>query len=286
MEVLEDIAALQAALEERDVERVRTAIIQQLQRTWSEETEQALQEALEALDGQAITDETIAQMQGQLRASLGPRFARLQSEMLTSAFEAANLIGKQQAGVDIEIAFGFEDRRAINAVTENSTFWIGNHYDRDVQGRVRKVAEDLLEEGAGAFRTGRRFAEEFGEEFNKSQNYWDLLGTVTTTRSRSFGQLQSLIDAGAEAVEIDAVIDHRTSDICEAADGIVIPIDAIRGQRDSLLEADDPTAWKEIAPWPSDDEAKDWGTEDFIENGVMIPPLHGHCRSGLVIAER
>jgi len=81
------------------------------------------------------------------------------------------------------------------------------------------------------------------------------------------------------------VIDRRTSEICRTMDGAVIPIDRLAGHRDTLLnETTTPEEWKEVAPWPTAEQAETWTQEQFIENGVMIPPLHGHCRSGIVIA--
>jgi hypothetical protein len=115
-------------------------------------------------------------------------------------------------------------------------------------------------------------------------------------RSRNFGKIGGFVDAGFSYVEVVAVMDERTSTICQGLNGRQIPVADCNAQRLKIMQSTSPTDIKELAPWPnvatltgeSDPEKaiaviQGMTTEQIVqEAGVAIPPYHFHCRTTLV----
>jgi hypothetical protein len=157
-----------------------------------------------------------------------------------------------------------------------------------VQRRIQSVSGEALRDGLGAFRSGRQFAESrLGQQFSKSQSYWELLSNATATRTRELAHIDGFVQAGVEEVEINAVLDSRTSCICRTLDGTRIPVEALAEFKGEMLATDDPTEIKEeVSPWLECSRVrslKAQGPEALADAGVVAPPFHGHCRSTLSV---
>jgi hypothetical protein len=64
--------------------------------------------------------------------------------------------------------------------------------------------------------------------------------------------------------------------------GRIIPVSRCVDQRDELMAAKDPEDVKTISPWVSAESIKGKSIGSIMDKGVIMPPLHFHCRSTMV----
>jgi hypothetical protein len=107
----------------------------------------------------------------------------------------------------------------------------------------------------------------------------------------------SLEEAGVEEYEFRAVMDQRTSRICRELNGRVFSVPRVMNVVRQALDGP-PSAIESVAPWPTfDAERNDFfiqtgdrrsylggqSEEWLADHGVALPPLHGNCRSVIVL---
>lgn len=118
----------------------------------------------------------------------------------------------------------------------------------------------------------------------KTVPYWRVVANAAASRAYHYGIVKSGQAAGRRYFQYHAVLDAKTSDVCWALHGTQWPLaDAI-----SLMErvaAAEPEEVKDIAPWKT---MKD--IEPFMNSpiglqamGVIVPPIHGNCRSTIIL---
>jgi hypothetical protein len=114
-----------------------------------------------------------------------------------------------------------------------------------------------------------------------------LAGTVRN-QATNFGLLESFAEAGVKRYRIAAVLDQRTTVICQMMDGREFEVSTGRRIANARMDADDPDAARAAAPWlsPAQVEALpnfETSPEEALANaGVAVPPFHGHCRTTVV----
>lgn len=118
----------------------------------------------------------------------------------------------------------------------------------------------------------------------KSVPYWRVVANAAASRAYHYGLVKSGQAAGRRYFQYHAILDSKTSDVCWTLHGTQWPLaDAI-----SLMEriaAAEPEEVKDIAPWKTMADL-----EPFLNSplglqgmGVVVPPLHGNCRSTIIL---
>jgi len=115
------------------------------------------------------------------------------------------------------------------------------------------------------------------------KNYFGLAASIQVSRLSAFGFLAEAADAGILNYRIDAVLDERTCEVCRQMDGWVFPVEAGMALAQQIMDTDDPDTLKSIAPFYAQNKAslaalKGYATEDFINEGMSLPPFHPLCR--------
>lgn len=291
MELPPEERAEAAAREQARAEEVAASLSALFLGAWDRNTdeaaaalEDAIQEATlaESDAGEEITDSEVQRLIGQLRPFLSQNMQQEVSDGLRQGIEASYTIGQETISVEAAVSVSVKDRQLKNFLQDNATFWIGNHYDQQVQERIQEAADNVLstDEGTlGRRKAAQKFRETFEGEFQKSESYWQLLANDVTTKSREFGRVEGMVKAGIEEYAIDAILDRRTSDICRFLDGKVFEVEDAVEQRERFIEADEPQAIKEISPWLEADEIVDLSVDELAARGMLLPPFHGNCRS-------
>lgn len=133
--------------------------------------------------------------------------------------------------------FGVIPAKALRWVKARALALAGS-VDQDLHDSVRTVLLDAV----GGKLTPEETAAKIQRVIGSTESRARLIGVTEATASFNQGRLAMFADAGVDYLLFTAVLDERTSDICESRDGL-------------LLAADDPAV---------------------PEN---TPPLHGNCRS-------
>lgn len=184
---------------------------------------------------------------------------------------------------DAALRFTVQDEAAIDWLGQETPFWIGQHYDEDLSGVIRRIARDQgLVDGLDVREVGAAFQRILGGTYARTEAYWNLLATNATTRARNFGFVGTADAAGMTEAEVVSVLDGRTSQICRVLNGTVYRVPDLMAQREAMIGAT-PEEAKEIAAWRKAEDVEGATVEQLVAMGVAIPPYHGNCRTILTV---
>ena len=257
---------------------------------WDNQTRSLLMDCLaeaRALGGaQKTTDEDLNRIEKKAAQYLGEDLVkaarRPMSEMVFNTYDH----GKKMISLDFSLKA--PDLAAIDLLCNDNLFWICQSYDRIVSDRLRRSLWAYYETGAKRLELAEHLEETLGQIVEpKIQGYFQLLADHWVARTNELGRVAGYEDAGIEYVQVVAVLDSRTTQICRSMHGRVIPVRALGRQRDRILEASrrhDIGAMKRAQPLFNDDSKVPAlaRTSALIDAGVALPPYHFRCRTTTV----
>lgn len=197
--------------------------------------------------------------------------------------------GYESTNLGLNFEFNKVDKEAIYWLgrTDIGQYWIGDGYSKQLNKKLEKLTEKMLQQGLGRVNAGQFLSDYFNEEYPRTKNYWELMSEHLITRSREFGRLSSYEKAGIQFIKINAIKDSRTSEICWNLHGRILPVSKLTAQRDKLMSSGSVDEVKKIAPWYNIKQVlaliKDVPSNKLPE-GIGLPPYHGFCRTTTVIA--
>lgn len=256
---------------------------------WSGATKAVTRRATQALlerDGELSKSE----MQGILDAIAGEidaNFVEPASQpipkFMTGGYKKAKRSVKSKFSLPVN--WSATDDVSVKWLADHHIFWIGNYYDKQVSGALAREIGRGLEQGLGREAIGNQLAAFFNNYPGVPQrpdSYWRGLAANGMNRARNFGLVEAYVEIEVRALEIVAVMDERTSDICREMNGRIIPIGSAVGQRNRMMRAQSPEDVKQIAPWVGASQVRGRNLGDILNLGVILPPYHWHCRSTFV----
>lgn len=179
-------------------------------------------------------------------------------------------------------SFSLVDERSMDWIRKNTMYWVGQHYDEHLSEGIAKIGEAVLKDGMDRATAAAFFQKNLGKTFKRSRVYWDLLSNHVVNRTREFGRVGAYQTAKIKYLKIRAIMDHRTSLICQELNGKIIPVSHAIKTRDAIINAKDPESVKEISPWHSDKEVRQkyigMNPKDYPDH-FGLPPYHGRCRT-------
>lgn len=226
----------------------------------------ALQRALKALDeelGEPLADAILASS----RAVLNTSYRSGTTEILVTRAWRLNQT----------------DRRAMEWLAKDFTYWVGQYHGDSVSRTLREALEPALADGLTRAKAAKLLAEALAPVAARSRAYWENLANHVTTRARTFGQVEGLVRAGATHYRIVAVLDHRTSPVCRVMHGKTFAVAQAVKLRDRLMAAKDPEAVKAISPWLREAQIEKLSATALARRGFCLPPFHFACRTTLQI---
>lgn len=262
------------------------AFVELLLTEWARATKKTIKEAIAGVLARSgeITQREAQKVLREIGTGVVDKFkpavGKAMPDLMRQSYKAPR--DKTLRKLRIKLAWNQVDDGAVEWLTEHHLYWVGNYYDKHVSGVLATLMNDGLSHGLGRADIGKEL-KEFFDDYpgvpNRPDSYWRGFAANSMNRSRGFGLLRSY--EAAEIVEfiIDAVMDERTSAICRALNGKVIPIAKAVDQRDKMMAAENPEDVKAIAPWPKLDAVRGASTAALVAQGVAMPPYHFHCRT-------
>jgi hypothetical protein len=221
----------------------------------------------------------------ELITNLGSRLGTdIVGEMNNPTFQTVDEIyfNEFKAIAGTATSFSLTDVKAINWIKKNTMYWVGQHYDDHLSESIAKIGETILEEGMDRATAAAFFQKNLGKVFSRSRVYWDLLSNHVVNRTREFGRTGGYQAARIEYLKVRAIMDHRTSLICQELNGKIISVKKAIKTRDAIINAKDPETVKEVAPWHSEKEVREkfigMNPKDYPDH-FALPPYHGRCRT-------
>ena len=274
-----------------------------LNNAWKKEIKEAARFSIQALadipQGDRTSEKTINKVIEIINSNLGQDFAAEVNKdtktFIQKSFEFGLKDVRKQVGSGISIGiYGLEQQGLVNTFTEQSVFWVGEHFNGDISGKFTDALTDAMRRGYTQEMLADRLKIEFQDLGKQSAYYWQGLAEHTALRVREFGRLEGYQRAGATHYRLINPMDERTSEICYAlisqnkryplADAIqvrdqmmTIDLDNIESAREQL---------KALAPWVKDSQIiRNEKDEPIAVSGAHtpFPPFHWKCRTETVI---
>jgi len=222
--------------------------------------------------------------------------------------------------LDIALELTKVDQQIIQHAASSQGLFVrdalGNRLD-SFDAKARSIVANGLEQGLGR----EAIAGDLGSaltEVARADSYWKLIASTFANRSRTYGQLRSYEDAEVDAYVFQSVLDSKTSEICrfmhgrtfsvkralnryalsasKGAEGVVDVMPWVSGgtdddgnsvlyfkrgdQRVTVAQVDEP-AEGEVDERGS--YSKELSNDELEASGVTVPPLHGYCRSTILL---
>ena len=234
-----------------------------------------------------------------LRAGAHPDLTRIQDE-LSKISDAMQTIGNDMepkareiisASMEAGSEAGGEDQAAFNASLAKEAvkrgillafvFYANQFFRRFQLERLQGAINDVLNPETKNTVLDTRYMNRVLTETKFPLAYGKILANNAVQRSYNYGWLVTEQAAGTRVFIFRAVIDKRTSQICRSLNGRKFYVaDALR-LIERATDPNNPTAAVEVTGWFRAEDVSDLTTQQLVAAGVMVPPLHPHCRSRL-----
>ncbi len=271
------------------VERLKTA----LSKCWDAQVREFLLSSLTEAETLGLMERPdpseLARIEERASSYLGEGLKEAARRPVIEAGHGAYLTGKR--AVDVDFSLTQPDTNALALLEDQALSWVRDSYENNISAELNAAIKEYFERGQTRIQLSDNLEELLARTKRpRMMGYFDLLADHITTRIGEMGHVSGYEEAGVESVEVVAVLDDRTSEICRHMHGRIIPVRALSDQRDLLLDAakrHDFEATKRAQPMLSGSKAMNIlamdRTSDIIgTGGVALPPYHFRCRTTTV----
>jgi SPP1 gp7 family putative phage head morphogenesis protein len=260
---------------------------------------------------------------GSAEAKVLPRVDRVFEVEAKNVVERSRRSAVKQFGLTIGTDTSKTDERIAKFVRESQGNFIRDEYGRrqeDFSERARDIVASGLERGLGRDDIATELgADLITAAANRTQAYWETVAMSFANRGRTYTQLAAFDEAEIQRYRFEAVLDEVTSEACRFMHGRVFSVERAMKRFRAVERARDPERIQDLQPWvqvgadddgnqvlfyekggrrrvvaqvdePSVGESDEVGgysrelSPDELEAaGVTMPPLHGRCRSTIVL---
>ncbi len=117
----------------------------------------------------------------------------------------------------------------------------------------------------------------------RSVPYWRVVANAAASRSYHYGLLKAGQFQGFRTYQFIAIIDGVTSQICRDMNGREWHIaDAVNLVERAAISEDIEDV-KRLMPWQPSLDTTLLSNDDLRARGILVPPLHGNCRSTIIM---
>lgn len=208
------------------------------------------------------------------------------------------------------------DFQAIEQIGTQGGFWIRDHAGQ-ISDKLSKDGRDIIQEGLkqgqGRDEIGQMLTEKLPDIWGKMGfNYARVVAANAVSRARSYSEVSSYASVGISYMEIVAMLDERTTDICRTLDGMVIEVQSAMAHQQQIAGLTNPKDIRQVAPFLTEKTDKKTGekhvnigksryatisrsgkgavddrgafarhisNKKMMANGVSMPPYHHNCRT-------
>lgn len=259
-------------------------------------------------------------------AKVAPRVADAFSSSGRSVLADTRAAMPRHHKLNFRTALDETDARVIARAGADQALFVTDQYAvrrADFSAKAREVVKESLELGLRNADITSLLVDlvDTAGSLNRGRNYWRVIASTFTARSRTFGQLTSLRDAEISHYIFKAVLDERTTNICRMMDGRVFATERGLELYDEV-DNGQPEDVRDVMPWVRQRKIRsgthEGKTEMFIaangrerrvgivetsgvgrkddagafsrtmtasaldRAGLIMPPIHALCRSTIV----
>jgi len=220
---------------------------------------------------------------GTASAKLMPTWQEKVRVSITGVVNGAKQTLRSNFFPQIGISLSQPDRQAINQIARQQGFWMrdsaGVRSDQLTRAG-RAVIRDGLKQGLGRNEIARQLEAKIPQAWQKyGRNYFRTVASVSVNRARSYSEVSGYLEAGIESLEIQAVLDERTTDICRCLDGQIISTELASQQVFGAMNVKQPEDIVDASPFLRTVTDKETGIRSIVteNNGTKVADI---VRSG------
>ena len=213
-------------------------------------------------------------------------------------------------------SFSQRDYQAIEQIGSQGGFWIrdsAGKISEQVSNKGRDIIQDGLKNGQGRDEIAKSLTDKLPEMWGAMGfNYARVVAANAVSRARSYSEVASYASVGITYLEVVAMLDERTTDICRTLDGSIIEVQPALEHQRQIAGLKNPEDVRTVAPFlrektdkatgekhinigqtrfatisrsgkgKVDDRgsfSRNVGNKAMIGKGVSMPPFHHNCRS-------
>lgn len=232
-----------------------------------------------------IVQTRLNKMHASLRKVLGPEVGNKVAKIVEKTINRQWLATKsvmekslKRAGRAIDKGITRVDQGVINALNKQNNFFISEIYGKEhanLIGEVNAVTKKFVEQGLPKPVLTERIRETLTESLPpRADVYYKILANDVLNRARTFSQINAYVEARVRRYEIVAVMDERTSEVCEYMDGRVFEVETARKTVRDIRKVKIPRTekavdrFKALRPWVYlDDKAAKAGKDALFYRG-------------------
>jgi hypothetical protein len=234
---------------------------------------------------------------GRMRDAIGVAAAAMMILGRRAGISSVGASGRPTAGISGSLSMA--DRSAIAKLSGQQLFWVGrfygDHLSKTIAATIRREA---LAGGLGRAEVGAILRGVTRGTFpgvavpgtwrGSSESYFTMMAGTVRNQASNFGALGTFVEGGVTRYRIDAVMDARTSKICELMHGRTFDVQAGVRNMNARLDAETPEDARAAALWRSPEQTellpgfKDDPEDALARSGMALPPYHGNCRTTIV----
>jgi len=241
---------------------------------WDERAVAALEAGVELAESTGDVDPILSAFAAEFSG-----FGESSRAVIERAMGVAYDLDRDAVGRVAGQSFHLVDDAAKAWLTEDTTYWVGTAYDRQIGPKIAEVVrETMVEAGLDRRAAGLALEEAVGPLISgkRTKAYWELVAQSSVTRARGFGSVGALQASGATSYELMNPMDAATSGICLDLNGRVYRVEVAVETRDAMMAARSPEEAQALSPWVPESEIRGKSTAQLEEAGVVLPPFHGH----------
>lgn len=277
-------------------DKLMLAYYKVLNNAWKKEVREASNEAIKALisikENNLLdsVDDLIEATTQNLSVDLKAELTKPTKAFINDIYKISLQDVSKQVDIGIGIS-GIKQKSAASKFADQHLYWIGKHFGGDVSERFKNKLTEALNTGLSKGDFARVLSDEF-KQLKRSESYWRGLAENAEIRTRELASSDAYERLGIKELEIIAVMDERTTDICREMNGRLVPVAAMSETREKLLNVQTEgmstdevkTQINSIVPFWSDKQTSSLAgksTSSIIGQnpGLSLPPFHWRCRT-------
>lgn len=209
--------------------------------------------SLSANAAAAVWDDAEDWLRARAGAPLLPRWQETINTTLTTVAAATRKDIREQFLPRIGTSFRREETAALDRIGTQQGWFLRDHnkaISRELTVRGRQIVADGLRQGWGRVEIGKQLREQLpGMWGARNAQYANVVAANAVSRARSHAELASYRDGGVEYMEVQAVLDERTTEICRFMDGHIISVADAYGVSEAAANVQRPEDIYDAAPF-------------------------------------
>jgi len=219
-------------------------------------------------------------MMGSAANQLMPTWRTKVEATLTNVFRSTRQVIKDNFTPTIGLSLRQPDVRAIGNIASQQGLFMRNAAGRrsdQLTRQAKKIVTAGLKDGLGKVQIAQQLRDQLPKAWQaRGLQYFKTVASVGVSRARSYSEVTGYLEVGIESLEVQAVMDERTTETCRCLDGMIIETHVASVQVMGAINEVDPTVG---SPFLREMRDPQTGVNQILAgNGVKIADV---VRSGM-----